>query len=420
MIACGIGACLFVTTAFADMMLGSGYDKLKKSAKHTATQLATQLDSYTMEQSLSVKINDENLMYEYSYEKYDMKNERHEHTSVSESIQNQYEDFRYRDRNQLVWKNFNDGNLYVSQYPEDYYENYPYDKIGFQDPFQEDGATEIEKIVDAVVGNLQNLVLVENADQGGYIYKGTLNASQVPALVNAVSSYAIKSSYNSERKYNNATYLPELSSDITVQSVSGEIQENADGLITKVSGELLLSGKDVNGAAHTIEAMFDLELKDINATVVETPDTSNAIVETMASPHQNQMLDDNTTGTYSNNIVVEENGKIIKIGERTLQIDSLSKDGIVGSFSEIVYEGYEDQYDATQFTFSGVDVLNGIVVIHYTDNEGTESTAVSHKQTLDTIIFEPGVTVEIRDHGSYSYSSTSLENFNYTFSKVFE
>jgi len=417
MIACGIGACLFVTTAFADMMLGSGYDKLKKSAKHTAAQLATALDSYTVEGSLSIKIDDKNLSYQYSNEKYDMKNEKYEITSVNDSYQNQYEYFNYRDRDQLVSKNSNDSNLYVRQYPVDYFENYPYDTIGFQDPFQQDGAAEVEKIVDAVVGSLQDLVLIENADHGGYIYKGTLNASQVPTLVNAVSSYAIKNSYNSERRYNNATYLPELTSDITIESVSGQVQENADGLITQINGELLLSGKDVNGVSHTIEAKMDIEIKDINATVVETPDVSNAIVET--SDYQNQMINDNTVGTYINNIVLQQDGKIIKIGERTLQIDSISKGDIVGSLSEVIYEGYEDQYKATQYNFSGIEVLSGIVVIHYTDDEGNESTAVSYKQTLDAIIFEPNVMVDIHDNG-YSYSSTSIENFNSTFLKVFE
>jgi len=420
MIACGIGACLFVTTAFADMMLGSGYDKLKKSAKHTAAQLAANLDSYTVEGSLSIKIDDQNLSYQYSNEKYDMKNEKYEITAVNDSFQEQREYFKYRDHNQLVTKNSNDDNLYVHQYPDDYFENYPYDIIGFPDPFQQDGAAEIEKIVDAVVGNLQNLILIDNADHGGYIYKGTLNASQVPALVNAVSSYAIKNSYNGERRYNNATYLPELSSDITIESVSGQVQENADGLITKINGELLLSGKDVNGVSHTIEAKLDVEIKDINATVVETPDLSNAIIETAASSYRNQMINDNVTGTYTNNIVIEQEGKIIKIGERTLQIDSISKDSIVGSLSEILYEGYEDEYNAKQYTFSGIEVLDGIVVIHYTDDEGNESTAVSHKQTLDSIRFEPDVVVDVRDHGSYSYSSTSLENFNSTFLKVFE
>lgn len=420
MIACGIGACLFVTTAFADMLLGSGYDKLKKSAKHTTAQLAAHLDSYTMEGSLSVKIDGENLVYDYINDKYDLKNERQESISVNATFQNQYETYRYRDREQLVRKHSDDANLYVSQYSEDYYERYPYDTIGFPDPFHQDGAAEVEKIIDAVVGNLQNLVLVENADHGGYIYKGNLNASQVPALVNAVSSYFIKNNYNNERKYNKATYLPELSSDLYIQSVSGEVQENADGLITKVNGELLLSGKDVDGVSHTIEATLDLEIKDINATVVETPDLSNAIVETISPGYQNQMINENTAGTYINNIVMEHEGKIIKIGERTLDIDSISKDGIVGKLSEVVYEGYEDQYRANQYTFTGIEVLSGIVVIHYTDDKGNESTAVSYKQTLDSITFEPDVKVDIHDHGSYSYSSTSLENFNSTFLKVFE
>lgn len=420
MLAFGVGACLFVTTAFADMMLGSGYDKLKTSAKHTAKQLATGLDSYTIEGSMSIKMDDKDVIYNYSSDKYDVKNEKIERSSVSDSFQKQFEYYNYRDRNQSIRKNSNDGNLYVTKYTDDFYENYPYDTIGFNDPFQEEGSAEIEKIVDAVVGNLQDLVFVENADNGAYNYSGNLNASQVPALVNAVSSYVIKNNYNSERKYNKATYLPELSSDITIQSISGQVKENQDGLITNVNAELVLTGKDVDGASHNIVATVDVEINDINSTVVETPDTSNAIVETIDSVYRNDLIRDNTAGTYTNNIVIEENGKLIKIGERTLKIDSISKDSISGSFSEVVYEGYEDKYDALQLTFTGLEAASGIVVIHYTNDEGVENTAVAYKQNLDSITFEPEVIVDIYEDGGYSYGSTPLENFNSTFTKVFE
>ncbi len=43
-----VGACMFVTTAFADMALRTGYHQLKDSIKHTSNWLASAEESYTL------------------------------------------------------------------------------------------------------------------------------------------------------------------------------------------------------------------------------------------------------------------------------------------------------------------------------------------------------------------------------------
>ena len=57
-----IGACVFVSTAFADMVLGSGYDRLKSSAKTTAAQMEKGLNNYTIEALFTLKDNDQTLL----------------------------------------------------------------------------------------------------------------------------------------------------------------------------------------------------------------------------------------------------------------------------------------------------------------------------------------------------------------------
>ena len=57
-----IGACLFVSTAFADTLLGSGYDRLKDSAKNTAALMEKDLNNYTVEALYSLKDNDQTLL----------------------------------------------------------------------------------------------------------------------------------------------------------------------------------------------------------------------------------------------------------------------------------------------------------------------------------------------------------------------
>jgi len=420
LIAFGIGASLFLTTAFADMLLSSGYDRLKATAKYTAQQLSSGVDSFTLEGLFQVKVDGVSMTYDYSKEKYDFINLKHETHSINESISSQYEHYNYRDNTQSVWKNFDENKLYVNPYDEDHFERYPHDVIHFDNLFQEDGASELERVVDAVVGNLQDLVLVEHTESGGYQFNGSLNEAQVPALINAVSSYLIKNEYNSQRRYQNATHLPVLASDLSIQSVSGQVLENEQGLITNINAELILSGKDDQGEVHTIEASFDITITDVNATVIETPDLSDAVINKDAFSYDNGIAKESNVGTYSNNIVIEQDGQIIKIGERILQIDMVSNDNIVGSLKEIVYEGYEDEYDPIQLTFTGIEVVGHISVIHYTDAEGKNNTAVTYMDQLDSITFEPEVIVQTFDDGGYSYSSTPLQHFNSSFNKVFE
>jgi len=51
-----IGAVLFVSTAFADVVSKTGYEQFKDAIKNTVGSLAEEYDSFTTETGLSVKI----------------------------------------------------------------------------------------------------------------------------------------------------------------------------------------------------------------------------------------------------------------------------------------------------------------------------------------------------------------------------
>jgi len=79
-----IGAVLFVSTAFADVVSKTGYEQFKDAIKNTVGSLAEEYDSFTTETGLSVKDNDRILAANYAIEKYDMVNSRREEVSTSE------------------------------------------------------------------------------------------------------------------------------------------------------------------------------------------------------------------------------------------------------------------------------------------------------------------------------------------------
>src|SRR5687768_8088072 len=57
-----VGACVFVSTAFADMALGTGYDRLKNAIKQTAAQMDSGLDNYTVETLVTLKADGQTIM----------------------------------------------------------------------------------------------------------------------------------------------------------------------------------------------------------------------------------------------------------------------------------------------------------------------------------------------------------------------
>jgi len=80
-----VGTLVFVSTAFADMALGSGYDLLKNSAKHTATQMEKELDNFTVETLLSLKMGEQTVYQSSTVAKFDTDKQAIEESSVNQN-----------------------------------------------------------------------------------------------------------------------------------------------------------------------------------------------------------------------------------------------------------------------------------------------------------------------------------------------
>ena len=235
------GACLFFTTALADMTLGTGYDRLKEAAKRTSAQMENGLDSYTLESVLSTKLNG-TVMYESKdLLKVDTINRvsetLNEHTRYNED---KYTWYTYNDETTYAYKSSEDDQFYVAMRTRK-------DWTPFSDPFREEITADMERIVDALVGNLKDSVMVEEAANGGKIYSGSLSEVQVPTLVNAVLSLLFKqTSYDWFGGYRNED-IPRLSEDIYVSRISGRAEEDETGLLKNVTGEIILLGATTLG-----------------------------------------------------------------------------------------------------------------------------------------------------------------------------
>jgi len=413
MIAFGIGACLFASTAFADMLVGSGYDKLKSSAKNTTSVLASKGDSFTLETTMAIKIDGEILNSSYELNKINRLANQKEQLSFYQGYQDEgYEYYTYSDNKHIVRRNSHDNQTYVTEFTPDYK---PSENRWFNDPLAANGVSEMEKILDAVVGNLKDLVQVDNNSDGSFSFNGKLSAAQIPALVNAVGSFAIKQAVETDRY--SYPQLPEFASDLYVTSVEGFATENENNLLSQLQGSIAFSGKDIDGKQHTIGIEVSILLKDVNSTEISVPDTTNAIVEQY---QEHSALSNISTGKYVNNIVIQKNSEVIKIGERTLIIDEITKDRIVGTFEEKVFEGYEAEYEASSVTFTGIEEINHEVLLKYVDSQGKEGAALLYQTGLDRLNLNYNIELIEKDERSYSVRTNSQNQYYGELTKVFK
>ena len=82
-IALVLSAIVFTATAFADTLIGSGYENFKGAAKRTITTASSASGNYTIEHSIVVKIDGNIFEKEYGMEKVDSENKKRENQSTS-------------------------------------------------------------------------------------------------------------------------------------------------------------------------------------------------------------------------------------------------------------------------------------------------------------------------------------------------
>lgn len=406
-----VGACVFVSTALADMALGTGYDRLKNSVKSTAAQMEEGLGSYTVQALFTVKDNDQALLQISMQHKADMQLQATESSTVTQSASGETtSNYSYNDPRMSVWKSDREDKYYMTEFADGYAQN---NRDQFASPFNQQGAPEIEKIVDALVGNLKDYVQAEDIPEGGKVYSGSLSEAQVPAVVNAVASFGIKQMIADQNR-REQQQLPEIESDIYVKKVLGTAIESKAGLLESLTGDVILAGKDKAGVPHDLAVNVVFKLTDVGSTKVATPDLNGANVEKV-SPSSG--FSGKHVGTYKNNIVIEKDGQFVKIGQRVLEIAAVEAGNVTGRYYETVQPGFEADYpDAYDFTFDyKADQSKSMPLFTYTNAKGETESGQLHPSSSGKIYLN--LNIEIISENSYR--SNTRPNFDGEFNRVF-
>lgn len=340
-----LGAVMLATTAFADITSKTGYDQFKNSIKYTAESLSKGLNSYTMDVSMTMKDNDKLLMSEIAVEKYEQGKHSSENTSTSANRKEQ-KNFSYRDTQTGIWYSPDNDTYQVTEYTS------PRKANTFDNPFEEERAKDVEKIFDAMVGNLKDYVVVEDKPDGSKVLSGSLSEAQIPALVNAVSSFAFKQEFSGRSMRSEDAPLPTMVNDIFIKNVTGKANISKEGLIESVLASGVLTGKDKDGNPHDVTVEMLFRLRDVNKTVVTKPDLTGKKVEkrTEDAPIQ-EFVTKKFVGQYKNDIVMIKDDSFIKIGERTLEIIAVDDKHVTGRYSEQYSKEYADKNSSKNITF---------------------------------------------------------------------
>lgn len=366
-----IGVLMFSVPTFADMASKSGYDKFKDSIKVTADGLLDNADNYTSEISVSVKDNDKVVASSSTISKID--NEKDAIATDETTFEKGVEKKKYNYRDTKLAISLGEDNIYhISEY------EFP---VGYNaspgNPFNDKNATDVEKIIDAAVAGLKdNVTATVNAD-GSKAFSGSISENQVPALINTVSSYFFKTQFVGNSYRSNQTGLPELTNDIYIKNVEGKASANKDGILENVFVVGTLSGKEKDGTNHDLTVEILIDVSDVNKTVVSQPDLTDKKVEKNVVQNRPLVTDASMyVGSYKNDIVIRENGKFVKIGERNVVIAHGDSKSIEGRYYDEYLGDYGKNKTPVSFTFSAniQEANKGAAEFTYTNSEGKTDT----------------------------------------------
>lgn len=368
-----LGMMLFTTTTFAEITSSNGYQQIKDALKLSAENCTSKFNNYTISTSFAIKDGETLVFQDDQNNKYDNINCKQELAeSISDGNQ-KIENYNYSDKNGTVNYDSTQGVYHQIKYQS---ENIDQTKMNNQ--FKESGESDIEKIIDALVGNLKDYAVVEQKSDGSKEISGSISESQIPAIVNAVVSYGVK--YKVYDRYpNQLKKLPDITNDVYVKEIKVSVIVDKDGIIQNMVGTGIIEGKDEQSNVH--EMTFDVfgKLSDINSTSINQIDLTGKKVVSKTQQSDTQELEkpEMYLGTYKNDIVIEEDNEFKKIGEKSIVITQIDNKTISGRYHEEYIKGYE-QYskDAEDYNFNASFMQNSNTYAEF-ENKDIKGNSIS-------------------------------------------
>lgn len=283
-----IGSSLLITTAFASNTT-SGYDSYKSAIKNTLTA-----KNLTENATITLKDNGNVIATVDDTAKLGIDSKTASVNATINAAGQTTSIESYKQDGQSIFKSSDSSTYDVkseTQRKRDTQKNNP-SSNGIDSTKLKDG----EMLLDALVGNLQNYVTLNNSSDGSKTVSVQLSDGQLPAAVNAAASILVKNVSNrsgSERfeqdngdisLLKNVTQnMPKLVDNIRIDNVNLNAQIDKDNNITQQIIDITISGKDANGADHIFTADINMNLSQFNSTTPDKIDLTGKQVNTISS-----------------------------------------------------------------------------------------------------------------------------------------
>jgi hypothetical protein len=179
-------------------------------------------------------------------------------------------------------------------------------------------AAGVERVIDALAGNLKDHVTLKEQADGGKQVSLLLSGNQVPLVANAIGSLLLRHASSGEAPWHDGKpdwaakwhdgedktagqdganggagafgdhpffadsfkpSFPKLTDDIRVEAINLDATIDPNNDIDEESVEIRISGKDEAGSVHNVVVHADIDLYDVNATTPDTVDLTGKQVE---------------------------------------------------------------------------------------------------------------------------------------------
>lgn len=416
------GVLISGTVASADVLIGDGYNGAKQALKRTTKTLSKDADSFTAAFSYEIKFDGELRASESSESMYDIKAQKRLEQSTSYGHKDgESSSFWYEDSKKSISYYSRDDSYYQSNFSGNDERS-----VGFADPFDDDISKDAEKVIDAFVSNMKDYVQTKDTADGGKLYFGSVDSSQMPVFANALTSFVAKYTLLDEYNCENMG-IPKLDGSLYCSEASGKILQNGDGLLDSIIGTASLIGTEKSGNEHTIDLTFSIKFSDINNTKVKEPDVDESKLTVYDETEDDlcYRLTDANIGTYRGNMTVRNNNSFEKLGDAQLDILSVSDDGKTAD-AHIVINGSDSIDSDITLKRASEDKYETNYRFEYTSADGEAQHGLVE---LDTYIGQYGANMFIRlnvqiednsDNTVFSWSNSNAPGSTILVSKIFD
>ncbi|MDB5085635.1 MAG: hypothetical protein JWN30_2521 [Bacilli bacterium] len=287
-----VGSVMLVSSAFASAASSSGYDLYKTALKNMVN-----VSSATTEMEVIVQDNGSLLGQVDSVIKTDRTNgaDTSSGTFDLKGAGSEQSSSFFNSGGKLVLKNVNSDVYQVSQLPQQQDKQVQTASVKQRvlNPY-------VEKVVDALVGNIANNITLQTQADGTRKINLQLTDTQIPALGQAIAGLVLSHAASTDEQPNRAVSndnqamttimhsVPKLTDNIKINSVNWSAAVNSAGLLQDQNGSFEITGQDAAGKAHDLRILVSLKESNLNQTTPDTIDLTGKQVQVIQPQHRNQ------------------------------------------------------------------------------------------------------------------------------------